>query len=362
MTRPRRHGAATSSRNAANSSARVRRGTAAAANRPRAASRPACRPARSARAGRAPTPMPSTSSGATTTPAPVSRSSSAAAPSGGTTARIGRSAARYSKTLPGQHALAAAARVGDQQQQRLGVPLELERLAPGRVRQEPEAVAEAELLGPDPVGRAEVAEEARLDVEPGLARARSGTACGSRLPKKLPACVIRKRSPRRYSSRRSRRSRSRSRSSTTGPLGRSARVSSAIASETATIPSAERATSRATSSEVRSFARTSRLSARRCGCATSESRRSATQRTPVTRLARAPIRCTEAGGEVVTTTSIALAVDQPDRRRGSPSAFQVTFSSGTSSRRPSARARTSSRRRPVTPCSSSASLRPLGPR
>src|SRR5206468_8574150 len=44
--------------------------------------------------------MPSTSSGSTTTPAPVSRISSAAAPSGGTRARIGRSAARYSKTLP----------------------------------------------------------------------------------------------------------------------------------------------------------------------------------------------------------------------------------------------------------------------
>src|SRR5215210_5071190 len=42
---------------------------------------------------------PSTSSGATTIPAPVSRIRSAAAPSGGTAARIGRSAARYSKTF-----------------------------------------------------------------------------------------------------------------------------------------------------------------------------------------------------------------------------------------------------------------------
>src|SRR5579862_3306935 len=42
----------------------------------------------------------STSSGATTVPAPVSRRRSAAAPSGGTTARIGRSAARYSKIFP----------------------------------------------------------------------------------------------------------------------------------------------------------------------------------------------------------------------------------------------------------------------
>src|SRR5438105_13594401 len=41
-----------------------------------------------------------TSPGAATMPVPVSRISSAAAPSGGTAARIGRSAARYSKTLP----------------------------------------------------------------------------------------------------------------------------------------------------------------------------------------------------------------------------------------------------------------------
>src|SRR5437016_2647030 len=41
-----------------------------------------------------------TSSGGTTIPAPVSSSNAAAAPSGGTAARIGRSAARYSNTFP----------------------------------------------------------------------------------------------------------------------------------------------------------------------------------------------------------------------------------------------------------------------
>ena len=65
---------------------------------------------------------------------------------------------------------------------------------------------------------------------------------------------------------------------TTRPRGASPRVSSAIASETQTIASAERATSCATACSACSFVRTARLSARRCGCATSESRRSATQR------------------------------------------------------------------------------------
>ena len=104
--------------------------------------------------------IPATSSGATTTPAPASRISSAAAPSGGTTARIGRSAARYSNTFPREHALAPAARVGDQQEQRLRVALQLERPAARRVRDQLEPVAERARLRPLPVGGAEVAEEA----------------------------------------------------------------------------------------------------------------------------------------------------------------------------------------------------------
>ena len=107
--------------------------------------------------------IPSTSSGATTTPAPVSRISSAAAPSGGTSARIGRSAARYSKTFPERTPLAAAARLGDQQQQRLRVALQLERAAARHVGDQLEPVAEAERLGPLAVGRAEVADEAGDD-------------------------------------------------------------------------------------------------------------------------------------------------------------------------------------------------------
>ena len=66
---------------------------------------------------------------------------------------------------------------------------------------------------------------------------------------------------------------------------------------------------------------------RRCGWATSESRRSATQRAPVARLTAAPTKWTELGGEVVSTTSI------PSRRAiriaaGIAVRFHGTFSSG----------------------------------
>ena len=80
--------------------------------------------------------------------------------------------------LPGEDALAAPARLRDQQQQRLGVALQLERLGPRRVRDQLEPVAEPELLGPLAVGRAEVADEAGDRVEPGVVRAPAGTAAG----------------------------------------------------------------------------------------------------------------------------------------------------------------------------------------
>ena len=141
---------------------------AVAATPPRAASRPAGRrasaPSSSASAAR----IPSTSSGAATTPAP------------GLPDQLGgRAVGRHDgedrplrrevlEHLAREHALAAPGRVGDQQEQRLGVALELQRLAPRRVRKQAEPVAESEPLGPGAVGRAEVAEEARLDVQAGL--------------------------------------------------------------------------------------------------------------------------------------------------------------------------------------------------
>ena len=57
-----------------------------------------------------------------------------------------------------------------------------------------EPIAEAERLRPLAVGRAEVADEARDDVvESDVVRARCRNGRGSRFPKKLPVCVIRKR-------------------------------------------------------------------------------------------------------------------------------------------------------------------------
>ena len=66
--------------------------------------------------------------------------------------------------LPGQDAPAAAARLRDQEEQRLGVPLQLERAAARDVAEQLDAVAETERLGVLAVGGAEVAGEAGDDV------------------------------------------------------------------------------------------------------------------------------------------------------------------------------------------------------
>ena len=154
--------------------------------------------------------------------------------------------------LPGEDALAAPAGLGDQEQQRLGVALELERPPARRVRDQLQPVAEPQLLGPLAVGRAEVADEARVDVE-----ARSCSAVrngrGSRLPKNDPAWVIRNRSARCTRARRSRRSRSRSRSSPPRPAGSRSRISPRSRRRRTTIASAERATSDATACSPCSF-------------------------------------------------------------------------------------------------------------
>ena len=118
---------------------------------------------------------------------------------------------------------------------------------------------------------------------------------GSRRPKKLPACVMRKRSDGPRSS-----PATSSKSApfgivTTGPVGSSARVSSEIASETHVIAFARLATSRATWPWSAAFALVAVVSARRCAWATSESRRSATQRIPVARAIAAAIRWVEPG-------------------------------------------------------------------
>ena len=140
---------------------------------------------------------------------------------------------------------------------------------------------------------------------------------GSRLPKKLPACVMRKRGLV-WCSSPAKSSKSQPFSIvTTSARGPSERVSSAIASEAATMASALRATSCATARLMRSLAFNAAESARRWGCASSESRRSATQRAPVSRCTAAPTKWTEPGGDVVSTASIpSRAHDASGRRDG----------------------------------------------
>ena len=147
---------------------------------------------------------------------------------------------------------------------------------------------------------------------------------------------------------------------TTGPFGSSERVSSLIASETQVIASAREATSFATRSCSAAFAFVAVVSARRCACETRESRRSATQRTPVARAIAAAIRCVEGGGEVETTTSMPCS-----RTRRIPAGIavtaQVAFSSGTTRRRSWSRARVIARSSPCVPASTSAGLPPETP-
>ena len=141
--------------------------------------------------------------------------------------------------LPGEHAAAAAARLGDQQQQRLRVALELERAAARRRTGSARAGRRARALSAHSrsAGRKSPTKRATTSSPDSASAVRNGR--GSRLPKKLPVCVIRKRSPRlvlepvevvEVGAVRDRHA--------PGRCGSSARASSAIASETATIASA----------------------------------------------------------------------------------------------------------------------------
>ncbi len=67
--------------------------------------------------------------------------------------------------LPGEHGPAAPFRFRDQQEERLGVPLQLQRLAMARVRDELEAVPQPQPVRPLAVGGAEVADEAGNHVQ-----------------------------------------------------------------------------------------------------------------------------------------------------------------------------------------------------
>ena len=104
-----------------------------------------------------------TSSGATTTPAWARRTSSAATPSVGTAARIGRSAARYSKIFPDGTVLRAHPHP-EEQEERLRVALQLERRTTRHVRDLLDALAEPELVRELAIRRAQAADEARDDI------------------------------------------------------------------------------------------------------------------------------------------------------------------------------------------------------
>ena len=150
---------------------------------------------------------------------------------------------------------------------------------------------------------------------------------GSRLPKNEPACVIRKRSDGRCS-RPAKSSKSEPFAIVTTSPARAALahlVGDRVGDADDRVGVAR--DSFATACSPCSFARTSIRSAWRCGCATTESRRSATHGMPVARLTAAPTRWTEDGGDVVITTSI------PSRltiliAAGIAVRFQLTFSSG----------------------------------
>ena len=66
--------------------------------------------------------------------------------------------------LAAEHPFPAPTRVGDQEEQRLGVTLQLERAASGSVRDQLEPVAEPLSVRPLAVGRTKVAEEAGDDI------------------------------------------------------------------------------------------------------------------------------------------------------------------------------------------------------
>ena len=160
--------------------------------------------------------------------------------------------------LPGQDAPAAAARLRDQEEQRLGVPLQLERAAARDVAEQLDAGrrdrATPRTRGRRRGSRRRSGRRRRRGRSP---RARAGTASGRACRGSGPACVIRRRSLA-WCSRPAKSSKSQPFAIvTTLPFGSSARISSAIASDTATIASACEATSLPTPPVVFSFSRAS---------------------------------------------------------------------------------------------------------
>ncbi len=203
--------------------------------------------------------------------------------------------------------LPAPVGLGDQEEERLRVALERERRRSAARTGSARAGRRARAVAPIP-GRRRGSRRGSGSRRRAPSRERAWrNGRGSRRPKKLPVCVSRNRSD---GDRSSPTTSSKSQPFgivTTGPRGPSDRVSSEIASETHVIASAREATSCATRRCVAAFALVATVSARRWACATSESRRSATQRAPVARAIAAAMRWVEGGGDVETTTSISCS-------------------------------------------------------
>ena len=149
--------------------------------------------------------------------------------------------------LPRQHALPATPRLGHQQEERLRVALEPQDSRRG-------AYSRSSSRSPRPrdsahsrsVSRKSPTKRAIASTREPWSACRNGR--GSRFPKKLPVWVIRKRLAGWYSSPAKSSKSHPLEMVRTAPRGRSARISSAIASETHEIASARRATRRASCS------------------------------------------------------------------------------------------------------------------
>ena len=157
--------------------------------------------------------IPSTSSGAATMPAPVSRRSAAASPSGGHGGEDRALGGQVLEHLAREDALSPPVRLRNEQQERVRVALEGKRLAVREVRDELEPIASRPRPAANTRSRSRKSPTNRATTAASDRASASRNGRGSRRPKKLPVCVIRKRSDRRYSSPvEARRSRSRCRS------------------------------------------------------------------------------------------------------------------------------------------------------
>ena len=223
------------------------------------------------------------------------------------------------------------------QQQRLRVALQLERAAARHERDHLDAVAEPERLRELAVGGAEAADEPDDDVlEPRL-----GERAQERLRVALPEERARVRDPEALAGRvrhpvevvevaavRDRHDASRRRQRAHLLGDRVERRDDRVG-----VPRDDAADG----AHGLPLQRTAAVSERRSWCASSESRRSAIQRTPSARRTAAPTRCTEPGGDVVITTSM-LSARAIRSAAGIAVRFHVAASSGTTSRRGSSRA------------------------